>query len=200
MNLIYVMDPMCSWCYAFQPQLEAFLTAQPQAKVSWIMGGLAPDTSEPMPQQQRQAIAGYWRVIEQKTSVTFNHDFWSKNIPFRSTYPACRAVIAAEQLRSNSSLAMVKAIQKAYYQEAQNPSLADTLVECAVSIGLDSTEFTEVLNSPLTQQSFEQHLSLSQQLQVQGFPALFYIDGQQRAYPLTYGYCEASALDAALPS
>ncbi len=48
MRLLYVMDPMCGWCYGFQPELEIFLEKHSLAEVDWIMGGLAPDTHQPM--------------------------------------------------------------------------------------------------------------------------------------------------------
>jgi hypothetical protein len=48
MRLLYVMDPMCGWCYGFQPELENFLVKYHSVKLEWIMGGLAPDTKQPM--------------------------------------------------------------------------------------------------------------------------------------------------------
>ncbi|NMP17715.1 DsbA family protein [Thalassotalea sp. Y01] len=195
MRLIYVMDPMCSWCFAFQPELEAFLATYSSANVDWIMGGLAPDNNQPMDDGLKQTISSYWHQIEQKTQVSFNHDFWKLNTPYRSTYPACRAVIAAEALQENSTGAMVKAIQAGYYQQAKNPSLVETLVDCASAIGLDENTFAEVLKSAETEQRLQQHLAISRQLQVTGFPALFYIDDDNRAYPLTLGYCQAATLE-----
>lgn len=197
MKFIYVMDPMCSWCYGFQPELEQFLKHYPSVKVDWVMGGLAPDNQEPMADELKQAISSYWYQIENRTQISFNHDFWTLNTPYRSTYPACRAVIAAESLEKNSAAKMVKAIQSAYYQGAKNPSLEETLIACAIAIGLDEKEFLAVLQSKQTKECFQQHLSISQQLQVRGFPALFYIDDENNAYPLTLGYCESKKLEQA---
>jgi len=195
MRFIYVMDPMCSWCYAFQPELEAFLEKHSYVQVDWIMGGLAPDNVQPMPEDLRQSISSYWYQIEKKTQVTFNHDFWKLNTPYRSTYPACRAVIAAELLKAKSSQKMVKAIQAAYYQEAKNPSLEEALIDGANSIGLDKKQFLEVFKSKETEQRLQDHLRVAQQLQVRGFPALFYINDKNQAYPLTLGFCQTSRLE-----
>ena len=195
MRLIYVMDPMCSWCFSFQPELEEFLGRHPSLKVEWIMGGLAPDSDTPMNDDLRQSISSYWHEIEKRTQVSFNHDFWKVNTPYRSTYPACRAVIAAELLKAKSSLKMVKAIQSAYYREAKNPSLDETLISCAESIGLDKEQFIEVYQSAETERRFQEHLKISRQLQVRGFPALFCINDKDQAYPLTMGFCEAANLE-----
>ncbi|QBF82555.1 DsbA family protein [Shewanella maritima] len=194
MRLLYVMDPMCGWCYGFQGELEAFLVTHPEAKVDWIMGGLAPDTTTPMDENLKQTIASYWHQIESKTQVSFNHDFWRLNTPYRSTYGACRAVIAAEKLMPKSAQQMVKAIQSAYYQKALNPSLDQTLIGCAGEIGIDKQQFKTALNSKETEQSLQQHLQITRQLQVSGFPALFYVDDTNHAYRLASGYCTSQEL------
>lgn len=198
MRFLYVMDPMCAWCYGFQPELEAFLAHHPTAEVDWIMGGLAADSSQPMDKTLQQSIASYWYQIEQKTQVSFNHAYWKLNTPYRSTYPACRAVIAAQQLKADSAPQMVKAIQAAYYQQAKNPSLTETLLACASSIGLDENQFSKLLESEQTEQSLQQHLALAYQLQVSGFPALFYLNERDQIYPLTLGFTQADKLEQEL--
>jgi putative protein-disulfide isomerase len=198
MQIIYVMDPMCAWCYGFAPELEKFLKNNPSIKIEYIMGGLAPDNTQPMDTELQQTISSYWYEIEKKTQVTFNHDFWKQNTPYRSTYPACRAVICAELLQEGSSLQMIKAIQSAYYQEAKNPSLEKTLIDCAKSIGLNEDKFLDIFQSNKTHQHLKQHLSLSKQLQARGFPALFYINRKNQAYPLTFGYTTVAILEERL--
>lgn len=195
MRFVYIMDPMCGWCYGFQPELEQFLDKYSSAEVDWVMGGLAPDTKQPMGDNLRQTISSYWYQIEKNTQVAFNHSFWKLNTPYRSTYPACRAVISAESLMEKSAEQMVKAIQSVYYLEAKNPSLEDALIACASSIGLDENQFLEALKSQETEKLFQQHLTITHQLQVRGFPALFYINEGNRAYPLTLGFCQTASLE-----
>ena len=113
-SLIYVMDPMCSWCWAFSKTLDNWLQQHPDLDVLWVMGGLAPDSDEPMPQSMREAIASTWQRIESQTGTRFNYDFWTRNTPRRSTYPSCRAVIAAGELHPEGRQLMSQAIQKAY--------------------------------------------------------------------------------------
>lgn len=96
-TLYYAHDPMCSWCWAFRPVLQA-LRAELPVNINWVslLGGLAPETTEPMPDQTKQFIQGQWQKIQQMVPNTeFNFDFWTACDPKRSTYPACRAVIAA---------------------------------------------------------------------------------------------------------
>ena len=78
-----------------------------------------------MPAEMRQRISGHWRTIHEMLGTEFNFDFWAKCKPRRSTYPACRAVIAAEY--QNMGAEMTNAIQHAYYLRAMNPSDLETL-------------------------------------------------------------------------
>ncbi len=194
MRFLYVMDPMCAWCYGFQPELEKFLKQYPAAEVDWIMGGLAPDTKEPMHENLKKAISSYWYQIEKVSQVTFNHTYWTLNTPYRSTYQACRAVISAEKLAVKSAPKMVQAIQASYYREARNPSLDQTLIDCARSLGLDEKQFVGTLFSTETERQFKEHLNIARRFQVRGFPAFFYINENNEVYPITSGFCKAEEL------
>ncbi len=128
-TLYYVHDPMCSWCYAFKSVLKKLrdnLQTTFQVKVSrsellpeihfqTVIGGLAPDTKEVMPEDIQKKVQHAWRSIEQKCpEIRFNFDFWHKTTPIRSTYPACRALLAAKQQGLQFEQRMLEAIQTAY--------------------------------------------------------------------------------------
>ena len=138
--------------------------------VKYVLGGLAPDTDEPMPIEMQQTIASYWQRIEQQLGTRFNHDFWRQCEPRRSTYPACRAVLAAR--KQNAEQAMITAIQQAYYLNAKNPSNIDTLAELAEAIGLDRKQFIADIHSEQTQNQLLEEIAFSRQSPIQGFPSL----------------------------
>ena len=64
-----------------------------------------------MAAEQQAMIKAHWRTIEEKLGTQFNYEFWDTNTPRRSTYNACRAVIAAGN--QGHQVAMVEAIQQA---------------------------------------------------------------------------------------
>ncbi|RME33176.1 MAG: DsbA family protein, partial [Gammaproteobacteria bacterium] len=140
--IYYVLDPMCSWCWGFNPALEMLLEALPPGeKVRYVMGGLAPDSTEPMPAQTREYVREQWRLVSARTGAHFNWDFWERCRPRRSTWPACRAVIAAGLQGERNVPGMIRAIQEAYYLQARNPSEREVLIELAGEIGLDPHRF-----------------------------------------------------------
>lgn len=179
-SLIYVMDPMCSWCWAFRPVFQAVAAHYQQRLGSFVLlGGLAPDSDEPMSDVQQRHIQGIWRNIEQTTGAQFNHDFWQRCEPRRSTYPACRAVMVARQHSDILADKMIDGIQRAYYQQAKNPSDLATLSDCAQQLGFTANEFQQQMQTLASEERLEEEVEFIQRLGVQGFPTLVLKVGSQ---------------------
>lgn len=181
-TLIYVHDPMCSWCWGFAPTLDELLAALPaELHLCRLLGGLAPDSDQPMPEETRQYVQRQWRNIQERIPGTpFNFDFWTLCAPRRSTYPACRAVIAARQQGEDLDARMTRAIQQAYYLQARNPSDPDTLVALAAELGLDTSDFATALWSEAVQQQLLDEIRRSRELGAEGFPSLILEEGGRR--------------------
>jgi putative protein-disulfide isomerase len=173
-SLIYLHDPMCSWCFGFSKTLQTLLNELPAGiNVKRLLGGLAPDSNKPMSEATRNMVRQNWQHIEQAIpGVLFNYDFWDNCEPRRATFPACRAVIAARQQGEAFDDLMTQQIQQAYYLQARNPSDNSTLIELASEIGLDQQAFSDDLASNQTQKSLLEEISQSRSLGVNGFPSL----------------------------
>ena len=173
-TLFYIHDPMCSWCWGFSHTWNMVKNSLPsEINVQYILGGLAPDSSEVMPNEMREYIQMNWHKIEQKIpGVSFNYTFWDSCTPKRSTYPACRAVIAVKNQNTELEQTMVKLIQQAYYLDAKNPSEDDVLISLAKTLDLDIKQFTQDLNSEPTQQLLSNDIALMQSMGVSSFPSL----------------------------
>jgi len=189
MILYYVHDPMCSWCWGFYPTWQKIQSElHDDISVKYLLGGLAPDSDKPMPKTMQADIAGYWKKIQQHIPGTkFNFDFWKKCQARRSTYPACRAVIAARNQDPKLEKAMIEGIQTAYYLEAKNPSNDNTLVTIAQSLGLEPKQFLSDLNAVETQQQLEKEILFAREIGAQGFPSMIIEkQGKHEIVPLDY--------------
>lgn len=170
-TLFYYYDPMCSWCWGYRPVWTALKQHLPaEVSVVNILGGLAADSDEPMPLETQEAIQGHWHKIHNLLGTEFNFDFWQKNKPKRSTYKACRAVIAATN--QNQEGAMIKAIQQGYYLRAMNPSETDVLIQLAKEIGLIAIKFERDLESRETHKNLSEQIQFTRQSPISGFPSL----------------------------
>lgn len=172
--LYYIHDPMCSWCWGFEPVLTELLQRVPeQIHVKRLLGGLAPDSDQPMPAELRAYVQNTWKKIQQEVPGTmFNFEFWNSCTPRRSTYPACRAVIAARKWGDEFDKKMTHAIQRAYYIDARNPSDYSTLMELAGEIGLNSLDFSLKLDSETTHNILQSEIDLCRQIDAVNFPSM----------------------------
>ena len=173
-TLYYIHDPMCSWCWGFRPvwdQVQDEL--QDKVHIQYVLGGLAPDTDQPMPANMQLSIRSNWQRIQREIPGTeFNYDFWTICQPRRSTYPSCRAVIAGKMQQPQLEKDMILVIQQAYYLDAKNPSDDDVLLKLAGDTGLNTDTFLRDYKSSRCRNALEKELLLARKLHVSSFPAL----------------------------
>ncbi len=195
MKLYYVHDPMCSWCWAFQPVLLEVKNKLPtNIEFIRLLGGLAADSDKPMPEKTKQYVIDNWRRIQQQLPETkFNYDFWTACRPRRSTYPACRAVIAARKQGTKYDEIMTHKIQQAYYLQARNPSGNETLIELAKEIALDANQFSQDLISNDINEELFKELNTARNLQLNSFPG-FLLMGDTRALHIDPDYSQAETI------
>jgi putative protein-disulfide isomerase len=93
-------------------------------------------------------------------------------VPRRSTWAACRAVIAARRQGAGYDKRMTTAIQRAYYTQARNPSDVPVLVELAQELGLDVARFAADLDSAATRVQLDEEMQQCEALRIYSFPAL----------------------------
>ena len=195
-ELVYVHDPMCSWCWGFRPTLERLCSQLPQAiRFRRLLGGLAADTDEPMPRAMQTQLQSTWQRIEQHIPGTrFNHKFWESCQPRRSTYPACRAVIAARLLSPEKEDDMILAIQQAYYLRAKNPSDTETLVQLAGELALDQDKFAFLLSRDFIDQQLQIEIGEARAMQATSFPTLVLKNGFSNHHTIPLDYTHAQPM------
>ena len=170
-TLFYVVDPMCSWCYAFSPTWQKILDNLPSnIKVVYVEGGLAPISNDTMPNDMQVMLQGVWKQIHESVGTEFNFDFWTNCTPRRSTYLSCQAAIAART--QGKEYEMISAIQQQYYLNAKNPSNSDTLEDAAKMIGLDINKFCEDLESENVMLKLQEDFKIRDKIKVHSFPSL----------------------------
>lgn len=173
---------MCSWCWAFRPSLLSLLSGLPkEIELIRLLGGLAPDDEEPMSEETRLFVQGHWQAIQERVPGTkFNYDFWNNGVPRRSTYAACRAVIAARCQGQKLDDEMTFAIQKAYYLQARNPSDYSTLIALSGELGMDKDKFEQDIKSSATEEILLREINECRRLKLNSFPGLLLINDEKQ--------------------
>lgn len=177
-HLIYVMDPMCSWCYGFAPVFKQ-LVAENEDKIQFklVMGGLRPGTEKPLEEQMKEGIKQHWQDVEKITEQPFDYTFFERDDFVYDTEPACRAVVTVRYLKPELELQMADAVQSAFYAKNNDVTRPEVLASIATSLGVEEDEFLEKFNSEEMQEKTKQDFTIARHLQATAFPSLYLLNG-----------------------
>ncbi len=187
-TLIYVVDPMCSWCWGFSPVFEAIgQKFSERATLQIMMGGLRPGNAERFDEQRRAYILGHWHAVHTRTGQLFNFDFQMGPSFTYDTEPASRAVMVVRYLSPQGEAAMLKKIQEAFYVKNADVISETVLADLVGDLGLDRSQFLAKFQDPHMKHSVWEEFEQARQLGVSGFPTLLGRHGQTVS-TLTHGY------------
>lgn len=187
-RLIYVMDPMCSWCWGFAPVVSALAEQARQAQVPThvVLGGLRSEQVV-MDDAGRARTLCYWQAVHEATGQAFHLEGGLPEGLIYDTEPACRALVTARLLAPQSVGALLALIQRAFYVERRDVTQACVLAELAVEAGLDRKTFATGFDSLEHRQATREDFAWAQGLGIAGFPTLLAEHNGQLAL-LTNGY------------
>ncbi|MDI5994508.1 DsbA family protein [Pseudomonas sp. MDMC216] len=187
-RLLYVMDPMCSWCWGFAPVVEALAEQAAAAGVPLqiVVGGLRRDQVA-IDAAARVRYLGYWQAVNASTGQLFDFERGLPEGLVYDTEPACRALVTARQLDAASAWTLLKLIQQAFYTEGADVTQAGVLVQLAEQAGIPRIEFAEAFDSQAMQEATAADFTWVQDLGIAGFPTLLAERDGQLAL-LTNGY------------
>ncbi len=187
-TLIYVVDPMCSWCWGFSPVFDDLIQSyQDQVPIHIMMGGLRPGNTERFDEPRRSYILGHWRAVHARTGQPFNFEFQMGPTFIYDTEPASRAMIVMRNLDPSRERAYLRAIQESFYVTNADVTKEDILADLASNLGLDRMVFLEHYRDQRHRHSVWAEFDQARQLGVNGFPTLL---GQEadNVIILTHGY------------
>jgi len=203
MNLIYVGDPMCSWCYGFAAPLDQLL-ADPQdaapLQLALVMGGLRPFTTEPITAERANELAGHWHHVAQASGQPFTPapDTAMHQPGFvYDTEPASRATVTVRSLWPQLVWRYFKAVQHAFYAEGRNVTEPGVLADIAEALGIPRASFAKAFASQAMRDATLADFQQSQSWGVRGFPTLVAEHGDH-LHLVGSGFMPIDALRAAL--
>ncbi|MGE1000667.1 DsbA family protein [Ralstonia pseudosolanacearum] len=206
MRLIYVADPMCSWCYGFGPQLADLRarladTLGAPVPVTLVTGGLRPGQREQLPAAKREEILHHWHAVAERSGVPFSHapDAAMRREGFvYDTEPACRVVVMAREYWDETDervLACFHAIQHAFYAEGRDTTRTEVLREIAIAGGLAADHVDTVFDSEALRNETREDFRLARRWGITGFPSLL-AEQAGTLYQIGRGYAPSVALYA----
>ncbi|MDD2222459.1 MAG: DsbA family protein [Gammaproteobacteria bacterium] len=198
-QLIYILDPMCSWCWGFNPVLQQVLKHAQAAgvKVTLRVGGLRTGQQAVLDQSKREYILQHWRSVAETTGQSFNFADALPSGFLYNTEPACRALVVARELDDTLMFNLLDRLQQAFYQDAIDITQPRVLRELAVAAGYSSEAFCSAFDAADTHAATQAEFAWVHNLAVSGFPTLLAQHQQQYAL-ISNGYQPYTALEALL--
>jgi putative protein-disulfide isomerase len=205
MKLVFVGDPMCSWCYGFAHELTSVVSQTPDLELEIIVGGMGAGSTTVLDDAGKQFRLGNWARVEQASGARFNRDalMARKNFVY-DTEPVCRAVVTARKLApAASELDFFHAFQKAFYMDGLDTTDGQALAEIGVAALADANvdvsvqQFLKTWSSPEVIHATRADFQRTAALGVTGFPTVFAEKGGKLTR-ISSGFIPGNQLEHAL--
>ncbi|HXF46588.1 MAG TPA: DsbA family protein [Burkholderiaceae bacterium] len=197
--LVYVADPMCSWCYGFAPELHALQERLPQVPVVVVTGGLRAFNTQRMDAQLKDFLRHHWEEVAQRSGQPFSHALLERDDFVYDTEPACRAVVTVREHDARLALPMLHAVQRAFYAAGLDVTRGEVLADVYAELcarepsDFDPTAFYAAWAGDAMKQATLRDFEMTQEWGIRGFPTLIAVrDGE--AHLIANGYMKAGAL------
>jgi putative protein-disulfide isomerase len=180
MNLIFVADPMCSWCYGFGKELTQLTGTFPELPLQIVVGGVRAGDTEVMSEDMRQFRLSHWARVEKLSGLVFNRKAFLALKDFvYDTEPVCRAFVTARKLApSMNQLNLFRRLQDAFYVDGKDTTdgevLASVAAEALTQAGFPTAAqaFLDTWNQAATVAETRADFVKARQWGVSSFPQL----------------------------
>ena len=205
MNLIFVGDPMCSWCYGFGKELATVLETTPDLSLDIVLGGLRAGGTDVLDAAGKQFRLTHWARVEAASGVPFNREALLSREGFvYDTEPVCRAVVTARILAPRANLLGVfRALQHAFYVDGLDTTDAATLARVtadaltAAGHPVHAGDVLQQFNAKSTVQAAREDFRKTREWGISSFPALL-AEVEGDVHVVTPGFLKAAGIQAAI--
>lgn len=205
MKLVYVGDPMCSWCYGFGKELSALMQLHPELELDIVVGGVRAGATDILDDQGKAFRLGHWERVQASSGLPFEREaFLARQDFVYDTEPVCRAVVSARRLAPDADLLGVfRALQHAFYADGLDTTDGRVLSEVASAAlrksghPVDAAAFHASWRADATIAETKADFVKARALGVRSFPALL-LDTGAGMLEVSGGYAQLPALETRL--
>lgn len=192
-KLIYVGDPMCSWCYGIANELSGVKEKyQETIEFEMIMGGLRPYNTQVMT-ELKDFLSHHWEDVEKMSGQTFNYSILDNDQISYDTEPPSRATIVVRDLAPEKAFDFFKLTQEAFYQQNKNMHLLASYSDALETLGIDMDAFAQAFQSEKYKSLIKADFQKSADIGVRSFPTLILYDGK-KYHMIAQGYSTKEAM------
>ncbi len=191
-EVIYVADPMCSWCWGFAPELQRLRSAL-DVKFTLLVGGLRSSGDTLWDDGFKAFLRQHWEEVSRATGQPFNTQVLEREAFDYDTHKACKGVVVMQRLAPESVFDYFHDLQEAFYVKNIDITQSDTLAQMAQKYGVQRELFLEFYAQTETQKELEKAFYKAKTMGASAFPSLIVL-GSEGHFNLIRGYRKAEDL------
>jgi putative protein-disulfide isomerase len=197
-TVVYGNDPLCGWCFAIGPALEA-ARRELAEEVAWRIecGGLVVGARVRAISYEREYLRNGFDAVRRASGRAPGQAYWSKVVDpgtwVSDSEPACRAVLLARQVSSERAVAFAHGLTDALYLDGDLPDDPQTIRRVAETVGLDAQALLERWGSDDAKRMTEESFRYARGLGISTYPSLLLEAGEHRRTLLT-GFATTEAI------
>ena len=195
-KILYIGDPLCSWCWGISNHYQQLVSKYKDRFTSSIlMGGLRPGTTEPMDGQTKEYIKQHWNHVQEASGQPFNYDLLKEDSVFvYDTEIPSRAVIVVRELSPENTFEFFKDVQYTFYVENKDTNLEETYYPLIKKYNIEQDVFSKHFNSAEKKKQSYQDFTEARQFDITGFPSVV-LTFKNDLYALALGYSTFEKMD-----
>lgn len=190
-EIIYVGDPMCSWCWGISPALNQLEDAAAANGIPYriVLGGLRPGGGEAWDEKFREFLAHHWEEVTERSGQPFGTDLFQRDSFNYDTEPSCRAVVAARTMDPKTEGRFFELTQHRFYVLNEDPNETAFYRPICEELGLDFDRFAELFVSDEMKDLTRKDFQLNRSWGVTGYPTVIFRKGDE-LMAIARGYAE----------
>ncbi|MCM2252007.1 MAG: DsbA family protein [Ramlibacter sp.] len=178
-EIVYVTDPMCSWCFGFSPVIQQLYSRhKDQVRMTLRTGGLHVGNDYVVENDYREFLRGHWTDIGHRTGQKFSLGILDRGPWIYDTELACRALVAVRRLRPGAEWTYMPLIQAGFYTHNRDPHDPGSFALPAQEVGIGREEFLAAYHDPATRQETAADFAWARSMGINGFPTVVVHDAR----------------------
>lgn len=175
-HYIFVLDPMCSWCWGFHPVIEQIRRDYHDTyDFSLVMGGLRTKGAMVWDEPTKAKLLSTWQQVAETTGQHFNDNLFNRDKFDYDTYPACKAVVSVREIwGEDAAFEYLARVQEAFYAGGQDTTDVNVLTSL---LDKDKQEaFLAFYQSQRAEVMMHHHFAKARSMGANVFPSVVKID------------------------
>jgi putative protein-disulfide isomerase len=196
-EIIYVGDPMCSWCWGIANHLQKLKAYFPQYKFTIVVGGLRPGGGDAWNDEMKEFLRHHWDEVKTRSGQPFGYDIFDKGEFNYDTEPPCRAVVISRRWVGANELSFFESVSRKFYVDNENPSDIDFYKSICKEFQIPFADFKQDFLSDQLKMKTNAEFQMNRQWGLTGFPTVLFINNDE-LFKINYGYREFEQMKDAI--